>query len=53
MVRLLKYNVIPARKEVSRLLKNSSSGNAETKTSMCKIVPSKSLSKELEYGFKS
>ena len=49
---ITKIYVIPASKEVSKLLKNSTNGNTETKTSICKIAPSKSLSKTLEYGLK-
>ena len=51
--KITKINVIPTNKLASKLLKNSTNGNTEIKTKNCKIVPSKSLSKEFEYGFKS
>lgn len=45
--KITKINAIKLELKVS---KNSTSGNTETKTKKCKIAPSNTLSKVLEYG---
>ena len=50
--KIIKTNVIPINKFESKLSKDSTDGNTETKTRKCKITPSNMFNRKLEYGLK-